>query len=37
MVLDDSEWPEIHDLEWESSEAVYENGNVIDSVSEEGE
>ena len=38
IVLDDSEWPEVHDPEREAAKAEYENGNVIDSVSEgEGE
>ena len=36
IVLDDSEWPEVHDQEWEAAEAEYENGDVIDSVSEGG-
>ena len=34
IVLDDSEWPQVHDPEWEAAEAKYENGDVIDSVSE---
>ena len=34
IVLDDSEWPEVHDLEWKAAEAEYENGDVIDSVSD---
>ena len=33
IVLDHSEWPEVHDLE---CEAEYENKDVIDSVSERG-
>ena len=37
IVLDDSEWPEVHDPEWEAAEAESENGDVIDSVSEGGE
>ena len=38
IVVDDSEWPDVHDPEWEAAEAEYENGDVIDSVSEgEGE
>ena len=37
MVLDDSEWPEVHAPEWEAAEAEYKNGDVIDSVSEGGE
>ena len=38
IVLDDSEWPDVRVLEWEAAEAEYENGDVIDSVSEgEGE
>ena len=37
IALDDSEWPEVHDPEWDADEAEYENGDVIDSVSEEGE
>ena len=38
LVLDNSEWPGVHDPEWEAAEAEYENGHVIDSVSEgEGE
>ena len=36
IVLDDSKWSEAHDLEWEAAEAEYENGDVIDSVSEGG-
>ena len=35
MLLDDSEYPEVHHPEWEAAEAEYENGDVIDSVSEE--
>ena len=38
IVLDDSEWPDVRDPEWEAAEAEYENGGVIDFVSEvEGE
>ena len=33
-MLNDSEWPDVRDPEWESAEAEYENGDVIDSVSE---
>ena len=36
LVLDDSEWPEVHDTEWEAAEAEYENGDVIDSPWEKG-
>ena len=36
IVLDDSEWPEVHDPEWEAAEAEYANGDVIDSVSDGG-
>ena len=36
VVLDDSEWLKVHDPEWEAAEAEYENGGVIDSVSEGG-
>ena len=34
--LDDSEWLGGHDPEWVAAETEYENGNVIDSVSEGG-
>ena len=37
IVLDNSEWPGVHDPDWEAAEAEYENGDVIDSVSEGGE
>ena len=36
IVLDDSEWPGVYDPDWEAAEAEYENGHVIDSVSEGG-
>ena len=36
IVLDDSEWPGVHDPDWEAADAEYENGDVIDSVSEGG-
>ena len=34
IVLDDSEWPEVHDPEWEAAETEYENGDVIDCLRE---
>ena len=33
IVLEDSEWPEVHDPEWQAAETEYENGDLIDSVS----
>ena len=30
IVLDDSEFPDVRDPEWEAAEAEYENGDVID-------
>ena len=37
MVLDDSEWPEVHDPELVAAEAEKENGDVNNSVFEGGE
>ena len=34
IVLDDSEWPDVQDFEWEAVEAEIKNIDVIDFVSE---
>ena len=36
IVLDDSEWPEVHDPKWETAKGEYENEAVIDFLSEGG-
>ena len=33
-MLDDPEWPDVHNPEWEAAEAENEDGDVIDFVSE---